>query len=75
MFCIIFESNLIKCFNPPFYAYSKALSIKDHNTESNAFSKSTEINSPGILCNSVYRIICYIVRMFSPIYLSFIKHI
>ena len=49
------------------------MSMKDHDTESKAFSKSTKNNIPGILNNSAFTNESYIKRMLSPIYLFVVK--
>ena len=46
----------------------RVLSMKDHDTESKVFSKSTKNNIPGILNNSAFTNESYIKRMLSPIY-------
>ena len=54
---------------------SELFSIKDNETESNAFSKSINTKRPGIKCVSVNSIMSYTKRMFSSMHLPFIKPI
>ena len=48
-------------------------SIKDHSSESKAFSKSIKSSKPGMLFSEAYFIILSISLMFSPINLPFRK--
>ena len=60
--CLQLLSNLKESDKYPFCStqyweivynvFSNAFSIYDHDTESNAFSKSTNNNNPGMLCDS-----------------------
>ena len=47
--------------------------IKDHETESKAFSKSINSSIPGILFSFAVYKVSYIIRVFSPINLFFRK--
>ena len=51
----------------------KDLTIKDHSSESKAFSKSIKSNSPGMFFSAAYWMMQSISRTFSPINLPFMN--